>query len=170
MKNKGKMSTKLTLIIAVSTLVVASNSWAAKRIQLEVVSSGGNDILSTNDNLCGPGEANGCIQMDQGRSDVIKYVLPGNFRCGDGGSWDISDVQLAMNDKAWGTPLPDYVADDFDVNLQTGFLNDLRKGAAVDVQNGNNRAYDIFYRVLATCTDPDGPGQIELDPKIRNTG
>ena len=169
--NKPGLSRKyIALIIGVSALLVSSNSWATKRIQLEVVSPGGITSLSTNDNMCGSGESNGCIQMSHRTPDTIKYVLPASYGCGNGGHWEISGVQLAMDNKAWGTPLKRHVANDFDVDLQTGFINFIRNGVAVDVDNGNHSAYDIFYRVLATCTSADEPGEIELDPKIRNTG
>lgn len=164
------MSKKLALIIAVSALMASSNAWATKRIQLEVVSSDGITRLSTNDNMCGSSESKGCIQMSLRTPDTIKYVLPANYECGSGGHWKISGIQLAMNNKEWGAPLKRHVANDFDVDLQTGYINFIRNGVAVDVDNGNHSAYDIFYRVLATCTSADEPGEIELDPKIRNTG
>jgi hypothetical protein len=163
----------LVLVTAVLVLFSVSPAWA-QTIQLTIGTDGGNTILQTSSNHCpsSPDE-NGCIKVARGSAATIHFVLPANQRCGPAeaqGHWAISGVQLAMQDKAWGAqPLPAYVASDFDADASSGWINGVVSSASISITDENTRAYDVWYRVQASCTRT-GVNPIYLDPRVRNTG
>jgi len=171
-----KHFTQLRLFVLVSaTLILFSVSPAwAQSIHLTVDSSGSATVLTTSSKHCpsSPDE-NGCIKVAHGSAATIHFVLPASQRCGTGtpqGHWAVSGVQLTMQDKSWGVQrLPDYVASDFNADADSGWINDVVSSASISITDENTKAYDVWYRVQASCSQT-GVDPIYLDPRVRNTG
>ena len=155
------------------SLLGVSGAWA-QAIHLEVAEVNGMKVLTTTSNHC-PRSPNdpGCIEVARGSEATIRYVLPANLRCGDRvpqGHWVVSGVQLSMQNKRWNQPdLTEAAVSDFNADPLSGWINGITPSATVSITDENNSAYDVWYRVQASCTQSGEPA-IYLDPKIGNTG
>jgi hypothetical protein len=160
-------------VMPLALLLLSSLAWG-QVIDLTVEDNGESKSLQTRSNHCPdkPG-AMGCIKVAKGSAATIKFVLPAAEKCGSGavkGHWQISGVQLAMNNKAWNNPgLTEKAASDFNADANNGWVQGVRPGTTVSISNENTGIYDVWYRVQASCT-VSGESSIDLDPKITNTG
>lgn len=123
------------------------------------------------DSQCSDGREKGCVEALPGEQIRIQVVLGSNERCSTGGTWGLSEFYLGGEDSpakpaTWGDL--DKAAADFDVDPVTGRVTpDAGSNRnQIKVSNRNSQAYDVWYKVTATC----GPRTIEMDPRVRNGG
>lgn len=128
----------------------------------------------SNDSKC-PGGAEDCIEVARGSSPNLFFDLDDSCKA-SGPEYRLAKFRIAMSPKDWptsGNPLPAHVAEDFDADPNTGFVNlassdNQLKDERIKFKDKNSSAYEVSYEVTAvSCT---GNGEIKLDPTIRNGG
>lgn len=130
---------------------------------------------------CGNNNHPGCINIPADNKARIHFVLTGNRQCNRprGQTWNLSEVYLGGKNSAgkpgsWGD-LDAEIEADFNVaNSRSGLLNPEPSSneQQIVIFDGNNYAYDVWYKVVATCVDQGGVAiaTIETDPRLENGG
>ncbi len=200
MENKPKVVNYHIVILILLLFIMSTGTTFAKTevLRLEVTSDGRLD-LKTNSKCIGSAvrqdyPEKGCLRANKGESLDITFRLVGNTKRGECSrnssrhKYELSGIQLGgknsekPSDDEWENPtipLDLIVQADFDVaDAETGWLNvtldDDEQGnnKRLRFSNGNKSlvGYSIWYRVRATCTDPNNPHEIFYDPRIDNLG
>ncbi len=135
--------------------------------------------VSSNPARCSGGPLD-CIQVPKDSWHNLFFELD-NACEPEGPQYKLSSFQIAMKDKDWPTasnPLPDFAADDFDADPNSGYIN---LGAAGN-EKSNDRIkfkdknkgdkdkgpYSVFYEI--TAKQCNAAGEAKLDPVIKNGG
>jgi len=191
-----KITIGLVLAVCVSTNLVFAKTEVLK---LEV-GNGGNLEIKTKSKCKSNSQypkyqEKGCVRADKNDSLTVVFKLSGKTnkgqctRNGNRYKYELSGIQLGgknADDKPtlddWNNPpepLDVVVQADFDVaDPATGWLNvgleeDSRSGhknLRLEDSNSSLIGYSIWYRVRATCNDPDNRHEIFYDPRIDNRG
>jgi len=173
-----KFLTQIIVVIALAGLYpVAQAQVSNVTVALQVnAAQTGMDV--TTRGSCANNNHRGCVDVPANKKVRIQFILNGNRQC-NGGSWNLSGVYLGGKNSAhktgsWGN-LDSEVQSDFSVaNASTGLLNpdSGSNSQKIIIFDANRYAYDIWYKVTASCISANGSsmGTIETDPRIKNGG
>ena len=178
MKSKTVKSWRMAAVIAASMGVSCFPGMAMAAVHVELAVDGTTApprlYVILNDSKC-RGGADDCIEVAKGSSHNLFFDLDDSCKA-SGPEYRLAQFRIAMNSKDWptsGNPLPPHVANDFDADPNTGFVNlasgeNQLKDERIKLRDKNSSAYEVFYEITAvSCT---GSGEIKLDPTIRNGG
>lgn len=165
--------TPLRLGLLLLALCVSTPAMAAVQVDLEV--NGSALLVTRNSAQCSGGPID-CIDVQHGTRPHLFFNLRG--ACGNNGpEYELTKFRIGMQDKVWPTsenPLPTDVADDFNANPETGYV-DLNAGDnqlsndKIKLKDNNSSKYSVYYEVTAAHCNGTPP-DIHLDPQIRNGG
>ena len=172
----NKNSTPWMVVAALAAACFPLAAMAAIHVKLAV----NNDTslyVTANDSQCADGPAD-CVEVAKGSSPNLFFELDNACQSG-GPQYGLEQIRIAMASKDWPTsanPLPQYVADDFNADPNSGVI-DLKPDNASDNSQSQNRikfkdknsqAYTVFYEI--TARQCNGSGEIFLDPSVKNGG
>lgn len=168
----------LAVILALWGVHPAAEAWVKNMTVYLKVNADQTGMDVTTRGKCAKKNHKGCLDVPARRQARLQFKLKGNRQC-DGGSWNLSGVYLGGKNSLektglWGN-LDMEVQEDFNVaDASTGLLN-ADSGSSktkIVIFNENKYAYDIWYKVTATCVSESGSsmGTIETDPRIKNGG
>jgi len=170
----------LALLAVAGFFSVAQAQVSNLNVSLQM-DGGQNRLEVTTRGQCSNNNHNGCLVVRQGTKARINFSFGGNKQCNRPGgvSWKVGEVYLGGKGSSrkpnhWGN-LDSQVKADFSVaDASSGRLNkdSGSNDNSIVIFNGNNSAYDIWYKVTAVCVDASGGvvDTIETDPRIKNEG
>ncbi len=183
MKNhlaKSRLFQLLVVFAVTGYFTVAQAQVVNVNVQLQL-DSGQTRLDVITHGQCSNNNHNGCLVVRPGTKARINFSFVGNRQCNraSGATWGLNEVYLGgknRNNKPnhWGN-LDSEVQADFDVaDPASGLLNPEAgsNDQSIVIFDGNNNAYDIWYKVVAVCVDGSGSpiDTIETDPRIKNEG
>jgi hypothetical protein len=171
-RNKSMNGVRFAVLMTAlgfSTLAVAA-------VQVDLELDGSRLVVTSNSAQCSGGPID-CIDVKHGTNPHLFFNLRG--ACGNSGpDYQLAAFRIGMQNKVWPTPakpLPDHVAQDFNANPQTGYVNlshgdNQLRPDKIKLKDYNKTAYTVYYDVTVShCTNMTAD-DIHLDPQIRNGG
>ena len=171
---KLKLTFGLALTLAAAPAVLTAQSTTSNLVLLRVDEAG--TALEYNaqgsaHGQCMNNPGRGCVRLS-GRSSIT-FRLVSDRNCGSGAKWELSGVQLG-GEYSSGKPghfggLSLQAAADFNADANSGWARtNPASGREITMSAANTAAYDIWYRVTASCAGE--PNDIEFDPRVENDG
>lgn len=165
--NKALIKTICKVAVLGSVLFSGASFAADPKIDLKLVDTGDGYKLEFLNSEC-PGDPAylGCVNVAKGSKNWIQWELD-KKAWKDG--WVFVDLRLNWSDPQ----LTDCIANDFDVNPNTGYARDFRvqgngKFAKLRDENGCDFAYEVNY--LISARNKHTGDTANSDPIIRNGG
>lgn len=174
----------ICILILIAATVFSSLAAAAPiRVELEVVTTGGVDVLQIKDNpkpCDGVTATSSCIEVAEGKTPYMIFKLKDACEGGSGDpEYALSGFRITQVEKVWPTPanpLNAVVASDFKADPSTGEVNfnsgnNSKTKKKLKFKNRNSNAYSVYYEITAQhCDSSSDADDLHLDPEIRNRG
>lgn len=157
-------------------VAVGFSTTAVAAVQVDLKVNGSDLSVTRNTAQCSGGPID-CIEVKFGTNPHLYFNLPG--ACGrNGPKYRLAAFRIGLKHKVWpspASPLPAHIAEDFNANANTGYVNlhipdNSVSDDKIKLKDHNRSAYTVYYDVTAAHCTAQTAHDIHLDPQIKNGG